>query len=214
MLPDPLDEPQIADLIERYKEGDPEATVLLERYLTSVEKSQVTQSVRHVETSLLFTDIVDSSYMFECLGDQYGRAVLTVHDDIVTRIAEERGGTVIKHTGDGIMVSFASCGRSVKAAMLIQEKIAEHNERYPLLQMQLRIGVNVGGVLEENNDIFGASVNLAARVCDLAGSDKIFTTGIVYERCKDKGYCFAFRGRYEVKGFSKEIPVYEVLWQV
>ena len=203
----------IDGLLERYLQGDPNAMGPLERYLTSTESFPLDKRLKNVETSLLFTDIVYSTYYFETLGDEYGRRIVSIHDDIVDKIIHQRGGTVIKHLGDGVLASFASCGRSVKSSIIIQKEVAKHNANFPLLPLQLRIGINIGEVMEEESDIYGSSVNLAARICNLAGSNKIFASSVVYERCKEKGYQFKSRGHFDVKGFKKEVPIHEVIWQ-
>lgn len=170
-------------------------------------------STEEIRTSLLFTDIVGSSALFDQYGDVYGRRIVAIHDRVVDAVLAARGGTRIKHTGDGILASFQSCGRSVKAALLIQKHVARHNRRFPLLGFQVRIGVNVGSVIEHQGDLLGSSVNLAARLCESAGAGGILTTGIVHARCADKGYEFESRGRMLFKGFRVEIPVFEISWR-
>ena len=212
-LPEATEKLDIDVLLDMYMRGDPEATVLLERHMTSAESLPLHARLQDVETSLIFTDVVDSSYFFEHLGNDYGRRMISIHDEIVDKVVSKRGGTVIKHIGDGVLASFASCGRSVKSAILIQKEVALHNAKYPLLHLQLRIGINVGDVMEEESDIYGTSVNLASRICSLAGSNKIFASSVVYERCKGKDYEFSSRGRFDVKGFTREVPIHEVIWQ-
>jgi adenylate cyclase len=170
-------------------------------------------STRGIKTSLLFTDIAGSSAIFEQYGDQYGRRIVEVHDRIIDPVIRERGGVQIKHTGDGILASFASCGRAVKAAIFIQRRVARHNQQFPLLKFQVRVGVNIGVVIKGSGDLYGTSVNLAARLCDAAHAGGIFTTGIVCIRCEGKGYEFKSRGKTTFKGFRKQIPVFEILWQ-
>lgn len=170
-------------------------------------------SARGIKKSLLFTDIAGSSAMFEQYGDDYGHQIVAIHDRIVGSIIAKRGGVQIKRTGDGILASFASCGRSVKAAILIQRQIARHNQRFPLLPLQVRIGTNIGAVIRRSGDLYGTSVNLAARLCDAVEAGGILTTGIVSARCSSKGYAFRSRGRMTFKGFTKKIPIFEVQWR-
>ena len=206
------DELLINDVIQQYISGDTKARSLLEQHLTNLEIAVPENSVKHVATSLMFTDIVGSSSIFENFGDEYGRAIVFIHDKIVDEAMNKNGGKKIKHTGDGILASFESCGRSVKTAMRILEKVREHNGKFPLLSFDIRMGINIGNVIKEEMDIYGSSVNLAARVCDLAGSNKILTTGVVRSRCMDmdKGYKFTPHGKHQMKGFSYQIPIFEV----
>lgn len=209
---DNTDNHQIDVILNNYKAGDSEAKILLERFLTKLEFSVPEKSVQHTESSLIFTDIVGSSSVFDVYGDQYGRNLVSIHDDIVNEAIKKCGGKYVKHTGDGILASFESCGRSVKSSMEILKKLNEHNEKYPLIPLSIRIGINIGSILVEDKDVYGSCVNLAARVCDLAGSNKVFTTGIVHSRCLGKGYNFVPRGKYEMKGFRNHIPIYEVVY--
>lgn len=169
---------------------------------------------RRIKTSLLFTDIAGSTAMFDQYGDRYGRSIVAIHDRIVDAVVEARGGTRIKHTGDGMLASFASCGRSVKAAILIQRQVARHSAKFPLLAFKVKVGVNIGSVIKGSSDLYGSSVNLAARLCDMAAAGGILTTGIVHSRCKGKGYEFRNPRSITFKGLRKEVPVYDVLWQL
>ncbi len=201
-------------LIGNYLASQPGAPEALQRTL---ERTRVFDgempSARGIKTSLLFTDIAGSSATFEQYGDEYGREIVAIHDRIVGSIIAEQGGVRVKHTGDGILASFASCGRSVKAAILIQRHIARHNQQFPLLHLQVRIGTNIGVVIKSSGDLYGTSVNLAARLCDAVDAAGILTTGIVCARCKSKGYEFLDRGTMTFKGFSKKIPIFEVIWR-
>jgi class 3 adenylate cyclase len=170
------------------------------------------QLTRRIKTSLLFTDIAGSTAMFDQYGDRYGRSIVAIHDRIVDSVVEARGGVRVKHTGDGMLASFASCGRSVKAAILIQRQVARHSAKFPLLAFKVKIGVNVGSVIRGASDLFGSSVNLAARLCDMAAAGGILTTGIVHSRCKGKGYEFRNPRTITFKGLRKEVPVYDILW--
>jgi adenylate cyclase len=112
-----------------------------------------------------------------------------------------------------MLASFASCGRSVKAAILIQRQVARHSARFPLMAFKVKIGVNIGSVIRASSDLYGTSVNLAARLCDMATAGGILTTGIVHSRCRGKEYEFRNPRTITFKGLSKEVPVYDIHWQ-
>jgi class 3 adenylate cyclase len=201
-------------LIRGYLTGRPKAAETLQRTLDRIRAFDGEMpSTRGSKTSLLFTDIAGSTALFEQYGDLYGHQIVAIHDRIVRPIIAKRGGTQIKHTGDGILASFASCGRSVKAAILIQRQIECHNQRFPLLQLQVRIGTNIGAVIRSSGDLYGTSVNLAARLCEAVEAAGILTTGIVRKRCISKGYTFRDRGSMMFKGFTKRIPIFEIVWR-
>jgi adenylate cyclase len=203
----------ITELISSYLNSEPGSEMELEHALTNMELSkQKISSTWNIKTSLMFTDIVDSSNIYDSFGDEYGRELVALHDKIVKPIIERRGGKFIKGTGDGILASFESCGRSIKTAILIQQALEKHSGQFPLLPVMLRVGINVGEVIDAGHDLYGSSVNLAARITDIASPGAIFVTGIVYQRCKEKEYEFASRGSQLIKGFEAEIPLYEVMW--
>jgi len=209
-------EPTLQQAIDAYLTGrNADGSALRAALEQAQEASRRQQSVRGVQTSLLFTDIVDSSRAFVRYGDRYGRQIVAIHDDIVGAQVEHLGGDRVKHTGDGMLASFSACAAAVESAVQIQSRVAAHNRDYPLLPLRLRIGINVGEVIAEEHDIFGFSVALASRICDAAGPECIFTTGIVEARLREgrAAFRFADQGRLRVKGFDQPVPVFEVRWR-
>lgn len=158
--------------------------------------------------SLIFTDIVGSSNIFNLHGDEFGYEILNIHNEIVRAKLDRYEGVEVKHTGDGILASFESCGRAVKASLNIIQSVKDHSAEFPLVGFSVRIGVNIGNILIGDDDIYGASVNLAARLCNLANDADVLCTGIVRARCETKGYQFVDGGDTEVKGFEDRIPVH------
>lgn len=165
--------------------------------------------------TIMFTDIVGSSRIAQEMGDVFARQLIIIHDEIVRDAIKLFYGTEIKNIGDGMLLSFNSSVDGVKAAIYIQEKMAQHTKTFPIMPIHVRIGINVGEVIEETDgDLFGNSVNLASRICSAAGSDRIFISGIVRTRCKEENAPFDYRhkGKFAMKGFDIPIPLYEVLW--
>lgn len=162
--------------------------------------------------TILFTDMVGSTDLTQSRGDQAAQHVVRRHNSIVRGALAECSGKEIKHTGDGIMASFNSAANGVEAAMAIQRAIAEHNERHPEQQLHLRIGMNAGEPIEEEDDLFGTTVQLAARVCAKAETDEILCTNVVRELSAGKGLRFAAKGAQELKGFKDPVPLYQVFW--
>jgi len=82
------------------------------------------------------------------------------------------------------------------------------------MPLHISIGINVGETIAAENDLYGTSVNLAARVCDAAGADRIYVTEIVKNRCDNKKILsFQNKGRFIIKGFAGAVPLYKVLWR-
>jgi class 3 adenylate cyclase len=162
--------------------------------------------------TLMFTDIVGSSALAEERGNEFAMKVVRVHNMIVKSTISHYGGQYIKHTGDGILAAYDDAQMAVKSAAVIQRCVREHNTEFPDLPLSLRVGLNGGETISEGDDVFGSSVNLASRVCALAGAGEVFCTGIIRNRAKAVKIRFSDRGEHAVKGYKDPIPVYEVLW--
>lgn len=160
--------------------------------------------------TILFTDIVDSTSMTQLLGDEAAMEFLQVHDKIVRDALNAVGGREIKHTGDGIMASFFSAAGAVKCATQIQRDIAgQSKEGKPI---QLRIGVAAGEPVEHHNDLFGCTVQLAARLCSQAQPEQILVSNAVAELCAGKTLSFQEVGEVSLKGFDTPIRAHAVTW--
>ena len=140
--------------------------------------------------TILFTDIEGSTSLTQRLGDDGAQEVLRIHNAIVRAALRRCRGTEVKHTGDGIMASFASATTGLVAAISIQKTLAEFNAgRQP--RLKVRIGLNSGEPIQENEDFFGTAVQLAKRVCDAAGAERILVSNVVRELVSDRGFLFA-----------------------
>ncbi|HEY1722707.1 MAG TPA: adenylate/guanylate cyclase domain-containing protein [Magnetospirillaceae bacterium] len=161
--------------------------------------------------AVMFTDMVGSTDMTQVKGDQAAQVIVRRHNSIVRAALNEYGGKQVKHTGDGIMASFPSPASAVEATIAIQRACAANNARFPDQELHLRIGINAGEPIQEEEDLFGATVQLAARVCAAAGTDQIVCTNVVRELSGGKAN-FRSRGPVALKGFSEKITLYDVAW--
>lgn len=162
--------------------------------------------------TVLFTDIVGSTDMTQALGDAAAMDVLRVHDTIAREALAASGGRKVKHTGDGIMASFVSAAAAVRCASQIQRALAKcekESARYPL---KVRIGAAAGEPVERDNDIFGSTVQLAARLCAQADPAQILVSSVVAELCMGKGLSFQEIGDVVLKGFDRPVRVHAVNW--
>jgi class 3 adenylate cyclase len=162
--------------------------------------------------TILFTDMVGSTDLTQSRGDAAAQDLIRRHNGIVRGALADWSGKEIKHTGDGIMASFASSTNAVEAAVAIQKAIAVHNRKREDLQLHLRIGINAGEPIEEEDDLFGSTVQLAARVCAQSGTNQIYCTNVVRELTAAKAQVFASRGDHQLKGFKDPVQLFEVLW--
>ncbi len=162
---------------------------------------------------LLFTDLAGSTAMFERLGDVEARAVLRTHDTIVRRELGRHGGTEIKHTGDGFLAKFTSAVAAIDAAIAMQRAFAAHTVRHPDRPISVRMGFDAGEPMAEEGDLFGSTVNAAARICERAEAGHILVSEVVRHLCAGKDVRFVDRGRSTLPGFEKRrFRLFEVPW--
>jgi class 3 adenylate cyclase len=158
--------------------------------------------------TVLFTDIVNSTSLTQRLGDEGAMEVLKLHDAIVRRALGAAVGREVKHLGDGIMASFVSAAAAVRCAAQIQQELAAHAEEV----LKVRIGAAAGEPVEHANDIFGSTVQLAARLCAHAAPGQILVSNVVAELCLGKRLRFQSLGALALKGFANPVNVHEVEW--
>ena len=115
--------------------------------------------------AIMFTDLEGSTHMTTTFGDSHALHLLHVHNALTRNALRANGGQEVKHTGDGIMASFADVTQAVVCAVSIQQAFAAHNLHDPDEEMHLRIGISAGEPIEEHGDFFGNTVQLAARLC-------------------------------------------------
>ena len=161
--------------------------------------------------SVLFTDIVGSTELAQRLGDDVAFELVNTHDVIVRAAVVEFGGSVIKHTGDGIMAVFLSPVQAVKSACRIQTAVNALIPEEGRPDFKVRIGAAAGEPIERDNDFFGSTVNLAARLCAHAAPGSVLVTNGIAELCLGKGMQFAEVKRASLKGFDEEIRTREVM---
>jgi adenylate cyclase len=164
--------------------------------------------------TVMFTDIAGSTAMTQNLGDAGAQKVVRAHNRIVREALSAHAGKEIKHTGDGIMASFNKTSDGVDASISIQREIDTHNQVHPELPLHLKIGLNAGEPIAEDNDLFGTMVQLSARIVDKAAADEILVSEIIRGICAGKNYNFIKRGAFPMKGFDEDIVLFEVAWKI
>ncbi len=162
--------------------------------------------------TVLFTDIQGSTALTQRLGDIGAMRVLRTHDHLVRDALRTSGGLEVKHTGDGIMASFSSVARAVECSISIQQRIADHVAEQPDEAFRVKIGLAAGEPITEGDDLFGAAVQLAARLCDQAGADGILVSAAVRDLCIGKSFGFLEHGELKLRGFDEPVRAYTVHW--
>jgi class 3 adenylate cyclase len=158
--------------------------------------------------TVLFTDIVDSTSLTQQLGDDEAMELLRIHDTVVRNALAAARGREVKHTGDGIMASFTSAAGAVRCALEIQRELARREQSE--LPVKVRIGGAAGEPIDHANDIFGCTVQLAARLCSHAAPAQILVSNVVAELCMGKGLSFRALGEVSLKGFDRAVRVHAV----
>jgi class 3 adenylate cyclase len=162
--------------------------------------------------AVMFTDIVGSTEMTARLGDGAALELVRAHDALVRRGLEAYGGREIKHTGDGIMASFDNVANSVRAAADIQRRFAAYNADVSET-LGVRIGIDAGEPVEDHNDLFGSTVQLASRLCSEAEANGIIVSGFARELCQEDATRFVALGERRFKGFADKAQVFRFEWR-
>jgi len=162
--------------------------------------------------TVLFTDIAGSTAMTQEMGDAGAQKVVHVHNAIVREAIQAFSGKEIKHTGDGIMASFPSAAAGVEAASDMQSRTQSHNVDHPDLPLGLKIGLNTGVPISEDNDLFGTTVQLAARIVDKACAGQVLVSASVHGLSQGKNLKFERFADLEMKGFDEPVTVYTAIW--
>ncbi|MDA0238618.1 MAG: adenylate/guanylate cyclase domain-containing protein [Proteobacteria bacterium] len=202
------------DAMQRHLGGSPGAPAMLDHALNDWNQRKPDEDESGIRTiAVMFTDIVGSTDMTQTHGDAAAQEVVRTHNRIVRAALAEYNGKEVKHTGDGIMASFADTPNAALAAIYIQEMVAADNATNPTVPLGIKIGINSGEPIVEDDDLFGTTVQLSARIVDKAGLGQIFVSEGVRAICNDgHGLTFINRGAREMKGFKDPIVLYEVQW--
>jgi class 3 adenylate cyclase len=162
--------------------------------------------------TLMFTDVEGSTGLSTRLGDEMARELIETQRRIVREQVAQHDGRVIDTIGDGFMVSFVSTRNAVNAALGIQEALRRHEADNPEQAVRLRIGLNVGEVLERGAHPFGGAVNATQRVMAAAAGGQILAADTVRQLAGTMpGVTFRDRGRHRLKGFDERWRLHEVV---
>lgn len=172
----------------------------------NVGVTALAESVRIV----VFTDMVGNTQMLERLGDAAAQRLLRTHNMIVRDAALEHGGTEVKQTGDGFLLTFSSAISAINCARQVQESLRAYRQSHPDEPIEVRIGMNAGEPISDGGDVYGASVNAAARICAKASSGEILVSDVVRQLLTGSDVRLVHRGRLVLKGFRGRHSLYAV----
>ena len=168
----------------------------------------VTGSRHHVDadrilSTVLFTDLVDSTAHVAEAGDRHWRELLDAHDEIGMREVDRFRGRRVKITGDGMLAVFDGPARGVRCAEAVRDEVTE-------LGVEIRAGLHVGECELRGDDVGGLAVHIGARVAALAGPGEILVSRTVRDLVAGSGLRFTERGEHDLKGVPDRVALYAV----
>lgn len=172
-----------------------------------VDHSEVTSPFR----TIFFTDLEGSTALAARLEAAEFLSLLTEHDVIVRRALVAARGREVKHTGDGMMASFEEIADALDCALAVQAGFRARNDEGRSPVLRVRIGLAAGEPVDHNDDLFGATVNLASRLCGAADPGTTLVSELVHELGSRNGFAFGDVDRRVLKGFEHPIHAFELL---
>jgi len=179
----------------------------------------VDQRLKITNLTFLFTDLKGSTELYERVGDLVAFDLVKAHFRVLHEIVAAEAGAVVKTIGDAVMATFPTPDRAVAAALRMREAMHKLNDERGREDLLLKIGIHEGPclavVLNDHQDYFGQTVNVAARVQGLATSRSIFATSpvVVYPQTaallRESGID-ALRQQRALRGIADELEIYEI----
>ncbi|HEX2510505.1 MAG TPA: adenylate/guanylate cyclase domain-containing protein [Microvirga sp.] len=187
------------------------------RDLYRTDTLDVEQRLKIMSLTFLFTDLKGSTELYERVGDLVAYDMVRAHFQILNEIVASESGAVVKTIGDAVMATFPVPHRAVSAALRMRDSMRQLNERRGADDLILKIGIHEGPCLAVNlndrQDYFGQTVNIASRVQALATDDSIFATQAIV-RNADSAWLLSSRGvnakpqDVTLRGIGDRMPVY------
>lgn len=180
------------------------------RFLGRIENPSDASQATSPFRTVLFTDLEGSTSLLNELGQTAYLLLLTEHDLIIRRALVATHGREVKHTGDGIMAAFEDVADGLRCALAIEGGFKERNATSGPPALRVRVGMAAGEPVDHNDDLFGATVNLASRICQAADGGQVLVADLVRELGAKEGFVFSGAGNRALKGFSGQIAVFEL----
>ena len=163
--------------------------------------------------TIMFSDIVESTTLYETLGDLRGSELIRTHNDIFRREVAAHRGHEVQTFGDSFMIAFSSVRRAVLCAIALQRAFAAYSDSHPDLPIRIRIGLHVGEAVRESTDFFGRAVILAARISALAQGGQILVSSTIHDVAASAGDLrFSPAGERPLKGLAGTHRIHELIW--
>jgi len=174
-----------------------------------VAKEKVTRRL----AAIFAADMVGYSRLMEADEEETIARQKAYRKELIDPKISEHDGRIVKTTGDGLLVEFASVVDAVRCAVEVQQSMVEREADVPDDgRIRYRIGVNLGDIVVADDDVFGDGVNVAARLEALAKPGEVLISGTAFDHLKKKlEYGYRFQGERKVKNIAEPVRVYSVL---
>jgi class 3 adenylate cyclase len=189
------------------------------RDLYRTDTLDIDQRLKITSLTFLFTDLKGSTDLYERVGDLVAFDLVQTHFKVLNEIVAEEAGAVVKTIGDAVMATFPTPDRGLAAALRMREAMEELNAKTNTGDLLLKIGIHEGPclavTLNERQDYFGQTVNIASRVQGLAGTRSILTTAPVVQHPEAAAILRAgglnpTAQQHAVRGVAGDLAVYEI----
>ena len=167
------------------------------------------------EVTVVFTDITGSTRLFESLGNTKATQAITRLTKWIADICEAHQGRVVKYLGDGVLMTFAQSRDAIETVVVLQGQHQKRIRGWPEpFHMRLQVGLARGEVVEQDGDCYGDAVNVASRLCDLAGPDQILASEAVMAQLPADTLVRSRRlGAMTIRGRAEPCVVHRIEWQ-
>jgi class 3 adenylate cyclase len=175
------------------------------RFLGKVYDPVDANQVQSAFRTICFTDMVASTELLDRLGQSAYMQLLGEHDLIIREALIRWKGREVKHTGDGFMVVFEDVNKALRWSLDVRDSFEQRSD------LDVRLGMAAGEPVDQDDDIFGAAVTMASRICSSAGPEQICVSEVVRDLGVQAGFRFDGGQKKVLKGFSKPATIYELL---
>ena len=170
----------------------------IEEFLTGSKKMDYTDRVL---STVLFTDIVNSTSQAETMGDRRWLDLLKKHDTAVRKEINRFRGREVKSLGDGFLATFDGPARAIRCAFEIDRVVKP-------LGIEVRMGLHTGEVEFTQGDVLGIAVNISSRIAGLAGSGEVLVSRTIKDLVAGSGIQFQERGPHQLQGLTDKMDLY------
>jgi class 3 adenylate cyclase len=172
-------------------------------YMTIDLRKRRSNQPERILTTLLFTDIVDSTGHAERMGDARWKSVLDDHHALVRQQLSAHQGREVKTTGDGFLARFDSPAQAVRCANTIRREMRRFG-------LEVRSGIHTGECEVQGSDLAGIALHMAARIMSLAGPGEVLASHTVRDLAAGSGLTFEDRGAQTLRGVQGQVSVFAV----